>query len=272
MPLKTLFRKTFTFVAARFCLSLLAAAFPAAFLPIFIGAGWLFGANGAVFAIFIWLPFALILHLLILRGPGLLLRFGHLTAALGVLSFGKAPRLQLFRCCREALVRYARTNTFSQFSRNLFTKVRQLYLQKGEPLFFFRHLRQPWAQRLPAMLYLSLISRFLLCRIIGEKNCPAKAADRAAAEWLKKQPSAKKAAEKIIGRTTLFSALFTGLLTCGLWIFFARISFYPFTALPLALLFVSSAGYFAGCAVELSLLILYRSVPPQKTEAPGYEA
>lgn len=256
MGVNKLILKTLPVLLAKCLLGLLAFSIPVIFLFIFIGAGWFFGENGARIAIVLWLPFGAALHGFMLCHAGRLLEACHIIAAAEVLSGKKRPGLRILFGIRQLRRRFSSSENFLQFDKLLYTAIKQLYEQSPEKIALMREQKFIPINRFLTFAYLLFIRRYCLCRALcGEKHGPFTSAVCGMADWMKNQKTSVRDAEKILSRSCAAVSALILVFSAILGFCFARLNFYPLTALPVVLLAAEAVRYsLSNSVAELCML------------------
>ena len=124
-----LFRKTMPFAIAKLVLGAATVLISVVLLAILLGIGWLFGENGMVICIFIWIGATGVVRFAIMHYFGYLVKAGHVAVLAEAVTTGKVPDNQVNYGKEAVKKRFATSNVYFAVDKLVSGAVKQI--QRG---------------------------------------------------------------------------------------------------------------------------------------------
>ena len=124
-----LFRKTMPFAIAKLVLGAATVLISVVLLAILLGIGWLFGENGMVICIFIWIGATGVVRFAIMHYFGYLVKAGHVAVLAEAVTTGKVPENQVNYGKEAVKKRFATSNVYFAVDKLVSGAVKQI--QRG---------------------------------------------------------------------------------------------------------------------------------------------
>ena len=124
-----LFRKTMPFAIAKLVLGAATVLISVVLLAILLGLGWLFGENGMVICIFIWIGATGVVRFAIMHYFGFLVKAGHVAVLAEAATTGKVPDNQVNYGKEAVKKRFATSNVYFAVDKLVSGAVKQI--QRG---------------------------------------------------------------------------------------------------------------------------------------------
>ncbi len=124
-----LFRKTMPFAIAKLVLGAATVLISVVLLAILLGIGWLFGENGMVICIFIWIGATGVVRFAIMHYFGYLVKAGHVAVLAEAVTTGKVPDNQVNYGKEAVKKRFATSNIYFAVDKLVTGSVKQI--QRG---------------------------------------------------------------------------------------------------------------------------------------------
>ena len=124
-----LFRKTMPFAIAKLVLGAATVLISVVLLAILLGIGWLFGENGMVICIFIWIGATGVVRFAIMHYFGYLVKAGHVAVLAEAATTGKVPDNQVNYGKEAVKKRFATSNVYFAVDKLVSGAVKQI--QRG---------------------------------------------------------------------------------------------------------------------------------------------
>ena len=124
-----LFRKTMPFAIAKLVLGAATVLISVVLLAILLGLGWLFGENGMVICIFIWIGATGVVRFAIMNYFGYLVKAGHVAVLAEAVTTGKVPDNQVNYGKEAVKKRFATSNVYFAVDKLVSGAVKQI--QRG---------------------------------------------------------------------------------------------------------------------------------------------
>ncbi|MBQ2940858.1 MAG: hypothetical protein IJD97_01340 [Clostridia bacterium] len=124
-----LFRKTMPFAIAKLVLGAATVLISVVLLAILLGLGWLFGENGMVICIFIWIGATGVVRFAIMHYFGYLVKAGHVAVLAEAVTTGKVPDNQVNYGKEAVKKRFSTSNIYFAVDKLVSGAVKQI--QRG---------------------------------------------------------------------------------------------------------------------------------------------
>ena len=121
-----LFRKTMPFAIAKLVLGTATVLISVVLLAILLGIGWLFGENGMVICIFIWIGATGVVRFAIMHYFGYLVKAGHVAVLAEAVTTGKVPANQVNYGKEKVKERFATANVYFAVDKLVKGAVKQI--------------------------------------------------------------------------------------------------------------------------------------------------